>query len=355
MKSATKTTAKPGATREPPRRNAPQREDQEERRPTTPARRPTAETRGDGNQGRREDRASVPAVRDAETQPANIVQNMPTYGREYVGKGAEGIGQADMDVPRIKLIQGISPELQEYNDLRAGNFFHTATETIFDEPFLGIAIFRDCRYILWNPRDNGGGILARADDGVHWQPANAKFDVKLDKKDGGHSVTWKTSDTVARSGLADWGSQNRDDPNSPPAATKMYNFLLGFPEYPDLMPAVLTFQRSAIKMGRKFNTKLKVARAPIFAMVFKFESFIDTNSRGQDFHNVRASGAGFIEKTDPMFREYEKIHDGFAAAGLNIKDVEGLQDEDAGNNENDDGDNGGEQTDRRGGGGKPNY
>jgi hypothetical protein len=268
-------------------------------------------------------------------------EQLPDYMRQDIGKGAENIGSEDLEIPRLKLIQALSPELETYDELRAGNFFHSAAEFIFDEPFLGVVLYTDRRYILWNPRDSGGGILARADDGIHWQPANAKFTVKLDKKDGGEAVTWVTAPTVQQSGLANWGSMNPKDPNSAPAATLMYNFILAFPEHLDLMPAVLTFQRSAVRNGRRLNTKLKTSRAPIFGMLFRFTPTDDVNRSGQKFFNVQAAGAGFLQD-QKLYQAYKEQHEGFRAAGLKIKDLEGLQQDEGDSDTHDDGDAGGE-------------
>lgn len=284
-------------------------------------------------------KTTVPATPAARPQQevANYGSSasVPAHMRADVGMGKENIGREDIETPRLKLMQGLSPELESYNDLRAGNFFHTSSETIFDEPFRAVPVFMDRRYILWRPRDAGGGILARADDGIHWSPASGNLEVQLDKKDGGAKVVWKLAKTVQQSGLANWGTMDPNDPNSPPAATLMYSYVLAFPDNPDLMPAVLTFQRSSIKMGRRFNTKLKTIRTPLFGSVFEFRSWQDTNSRGQDFYNVEVRGAGLVE--DPgLYETYKAMHMSFKDAGLTIKDLESAQDEDAGDNASDD-------------------
>src|SRR5262249_53549369 len=143
-------------------------------------------------------------------------------------------------------------------------------------------------------------------------------------KDGGHEVVWRLAPTVQQSGLANWGTMYPADPNSPPAATLMYCYVLAFPDYPDLMPAVLTFQRSSIKQGRRLNTKLKTQRTPIFGTVFTLSAFDDTNSRGQDFKNVQMTGAGLVED-EGLYRQFRDMHMSFKEAGLSIKDIEGLQ------------------------------
>lgn len=257
--------------------------------------------------------------------------SVPDFMKGDLGRGTENIGSEDMDMPRLKLMQGLSPELDAYDFLRPGSFFHTANEVGFggDEKSGGIVavpIFTDTRFILWRPRDDGGGILARADDAVHWSPPNAEFKVRLDKKDGGHEVTWRTAQTVRQSGLANWGTMNPNDPSSPPAATRMLNVVFAFPEHPELLPAVVTFQRASIGQGRKFFTKLKTTRIPPYATVFRLTSFKDSNSKGDQFFNIGFQGIGRINDEN-LFNQYKAMHAGLTEAGLRVRDIESMQDE----------------------------
>lgn len=271
--------------------------------------------------------SKAPAVVKKNTQVATPQSAaLPAHMRGDEGRGTENVQQSDLEIPRLKLVQALSPELQTYDTLKAGHFFHTAAEHIFTEPVRVVPIYMDRRFILWNPREAGGGILARADDGVHWVPANKSFTVKLDKKDGGKQVTWKTADTVEASGLANWGTLNPDDPDSPPAATLMYSFIVAFPDHPDLMPAVLTFQRSSIRAGRRFLTKLKTTRAPMFGLQFVLSSVVEQNGANQDFYNMQLTGDGFVED-EAAYLAYKEQHEGFASTGFGIKDLEGAQDD----------------------------
>lgn len=273
------------------------------------------------HQQSRAGRASSLLVQDEKSQ-------LPAYLQDYVGKGMEGMGQEDLARPRLKLLQALSPELETYNKARPGGFLHTASGEILHGPFLATPIFVAKRYLLWNPRESGGGILARSDDGVTWSPSNAKFDVKLDKKDGGAHVTWETAPTVRESGLGEWGTQNPTDPNSPPAATKLYDYVFGFPEYPDLEPAVFSFQRSSWKVGRNLNTNIKtaIARRPMFTLAYTIDSVDDQNSISQDFKNIIAMPAGVLGDND-LIELYRQHFDALSTTGLKIKDEESLQDE----------------------------
>ena len=62
--------------------------------------------------------------------------------------------------------------------------------------------------------------------------------------------------TVAKSGLAEWGSYNPDESSSPPAATRMYNAVVMIPDFLEFSPAVVTMQRAAIKVARKLLGKM---------------------------------------------------------------------------------------------------
>lgn len=261
------------------------------------------------------------------TEVSRPEDNVPDFMRQYAGQGTENIGQGDIETPRIKLIQATSPEIELFEDARPGHFWHTAAQMDLGQELIVVPVYTDMRAILWRPRENGGGILARSDDNITWNPPNATFEVQLDKKDGGHRVTWRTAPTVAASGLLNWGTQNPNDPQSPPAATKMYNIVCAMPNFPELPPSVVTLQRSAIKIGRKLMANLKIVRAPSYGVKLSMGSVRDQNNSGDSYHNYLFRPAGFVEDPDD-FATYQQFYEAFRAMGLTIHDIEGLQPED---------------------------
>lgn len=278
----------------------------------------------------------------------------PSFMQEDINRGKENITSEDFEIPRLKILQSVSPELEEYNKARPGNFLHLGAEFLFDKPFLVVPIMFERRFLLWRPREDGGGILARSDDGVHLVPGNAEFTVKLDKKDGGRTVTWKTAPTVEQSGLAEWGTMNPEDTSSPPALTRMLSFLLAFPEYPEVGPAVFTFQRSSIKVGRKLLTRIKTIRAPIFGMQFEFSAVSDQNANGDKFFNVATKGMGLVTD-EKLYQQYKALHDSFQKTGLKIKDEGDLQNEVSGTADDDEKDAGDTAPGKKGTTGRPRY
>lgn len=284
--------------------------------------------------------ASRPAARPAATpakSPGNAVATqkaggalaintpLPTFMKGHTGQGHENIGAGDIETPRIKLLQAVSPELTKFDEAKQGHFWHSVAEVSLGTTLRFVPVFVDQRAILWRPRwDGNGGILARADDGTHWSPPNAEFSVQV-AKGVKRQVVWATKPTVAESGLLEWGSYDPEDPNSPPAATRMYNVVAKLLDFPDLPPAVITLQRSGIRPARKFLAKLKMSAAPSFGTVYEMGTTTEDSAEGP-FFNYAFTSQGYVE-SEELFDECKEWYENFKRMGLQIKDLETAQDE----------------------------
>lgn len=263
-------------------------------------------------------------VATANNTAVGEVAQVPEWMRQDAGKGTENISSADIEIPRIKLLQAISPEIEAFDEAKVGHFWHSISEESLGDTVKVVILLVDQRFILWKPRHEGGGILARADDGVHWNPPNQKFEVQP-VKGVKTKVTWETKRTVQESGLAEFGSSMPDDPNSQPAATKMYNLLVAFPERPDLGFAIVTLQRAAIKVAKKLLGKLKITQAPSYGIVFDMSSVEQEGNEGP-YRNYTFRMAGFVQDPE-MYKFLKEAHERFKAEGIQIKDIEGAQED----------------------------
>ncbi len=252
---------------------------------------------------------------------APIQKDLPAHMRGMAGMGVERMRPEDVEIPRIRLLQALSPEVQE-GDGKPNTFWHTVADVSLGEILKVVICYVDQSFILWRPRNMGGGILARAADGIHWNPPEGTFEVTPDgyKK----KVTWKLGSTVVKSGLAEWGTMDPSDPQSSPAATRMYNLVVMMPDFAPYSPAVVTLQRSAIKVARKLMGKLKISQAPSFGMYFSMAGVKDQNPQGQEFFNYRFTVTGLVDDAKE-FEFYKAIYEGFRKEGLRIRDIEGLQ------------------------------
>lgn len=267
----------------------------------------------------------VATTDDTKKAVSTVNSPLPDFMQGKQGAGTDNLDVSDMEIPRIKLIQAISPEVTIHDNIKPGEFWHTLAEESLGKEVRVVPVFIDRRYILWKPRKSGGGILARADDGVHWNPGNAEFQVQLDNK---KNVTWRTKPTVEESGLAEWGSADPQDPNSQPAATLMYTFVVAMPDYPELGYAQLTLQRGSVTVAKNLIGKIRMHKAPSYGRVFKMAS-VDENGPSGPYVNYRFTADGFVQD-ETTFKAYEALYEQFRQKGLTIKDIETLNGDEAG-------------------------
>jgi hypothetical protein len=245
---------------------------------------------------------------------------LPGFVRKYAGLGSLGVGEEG--IPRLKLLQAQSPEVIQFSNARPGEFWHSLVDDRIGSTVRICPIYIDWRFILWRPREAGGGILARADDGKNWTPADTEFTVKLAS---GHDVTWRTARTVTASGLTKRGSYDPNDPKSPPAATRMYSIVCSFPDRQDLPPAVVLLQGAATKAATNLIGQLKGLRAPSFGVIVEMAS-VERKSPSGEVYNYGFAVAAPVE--DKAFYEQNFAQFRFIMQhGLKVKDLESAQDD----------------------------
>ena len=253
----------------------------------------------------------------AKTGPGGV----PAYLAGYTGPtGSEDIGAEDVTIPRIKLAQGLTPEVKD-GTVPDGCLFLNVSGEILAAPgdplrFTPVAVGKE--FILWNP-SRGDGILARArrvfDGGrarYEWDKKNETFSVKFKNSP---KIKWTTMTYVDENGMDQWGSAIPGDKDSGIAATAHHNYVVVLPDHGNMVCA-LSLSRSQVKRAKDLNALLKMGNAPIFARVFEVRSDGEKNDEGE-FFNYKFVPAGFVEKSDD-FEAFKGLNDGFKERGFNV-------------------------------------
>jgi hypothetical protein len=253
--------------------------------------------------------------------------NIPAYLQGAAqGSQLSGVDQSDVALPSIRLLQAVSEAVSTFDDATPGVFWHTG----FDMPLGRSVDFIICanrkKYLLMAPLTDGRGVLARAEDGVNWAPSEGSFEVKL--KNVKKPVVWNLRPTVEESGLAQFGTFNPDDPDSPPAAVLMYEHLVILPDFPDLGPTFFTFARSQVKkVRRELYPKIMLhgnAGRPMQALRFRAEAVEEQGQEGSYF-NVKFTSAGWASEGE--FKQAVDLQKRFG--GLKSRDEADIAGEDA--------------------------
>lgn len=230
------------------------------------------------------------------------------------GKTAKigNVDSTDLIIPRVKLLQGISPEVTAHDAAKAGEFWHTIAGVSLGKSLVGIPILTHKSFVLWSPRNDERGILARADDGVHWDaPAGTTFSVK--PKGAVHPVEYVLGSTVnERTGdgpaLSEFGSSLPGDPKSPPAAALTYQFLWYFPDFPDMSPAIIINTRSSVKAAMLLLSKIDHSPVDHYGQKYTITVTNEKSADGPYFgYSYVASGFASEAEYEITHHLYEKL------------------------------------------------
>ncbi len=174
---------------------------------------------------------------------------------------------ADMEIPALKLLQGLSPEVKANHELRAGRFYHSILEEDLGEELTAVVLLVHHSVVLRSPKNVRGVdsvVLAKSADGVNWDKPNQRFTVQLQS---GGKVEWFTNRNVEASGLLDWGSSDPANRNSTPAAQHVYTVILRIltphVEGPVIYTGSVTANRKIMQLNSKIDLRMAAGVPPL--------------------------------------------------------------------------------------------
>jgi len=247
----------------------------------------------------------------------------PSYLKNVENTSVDNFDSDDIIIPRIKLLQGLSPEVQDHPDANIGDFWHTGLDVSVGDTFEFVICNRRKKYLLMAPMSDGQGILARADDAVTWDKLG-KWDVQIDKR---AKAVWTINDLdVVKSGLTEWGSSFPEDPDSPPAATLIYEYLVLLRGNEELGPCIMSLARSQIAPAKKqLNTKVSLHKSknrPLQCVVYRAGSTSQVNPSGQEFLNYTFGGAGFAD--EKLYNSAMEIYENIPMDQIRVEEEESV-------------------------------
>ncbi len=189
---------------------------------------------------------------------------LPAHLQEAAKVSIGNVGSDDLIIPRIKLMQNVSPEVED-SGAPMGEFWHTVAGESLGEAFRFVPILVRKGYVLWAPRGDERGILARSSDGVNWDEEfqGKSFDVKL--KGMAKPIKYQLGKMVDEAippgtpSLIRFGSSIPGDANSRPAANLTYEFLMYLIDDPDMSPVVMINTRSAVRAAKDLLSKINIS------------------------------------------------------------------------------------------------
>lgn len=225
-----------------------------------------------------------------------ILEEMPDYlkGMEDDVSGSEDVGKDDIVIPRLAIIQAISPELDESDPLyipgaKAGMMFNTLTRALITE-LLVISVKFEKPFLAWRDRKKGGGFGGQFATIEEAEEAVMSFENPGD---------WDITDTPTNLCIA-----------IPPVG-RPYEISIPMP-------------KSKAKVSRNWNSIIRLAGGPRFSRVYKVTVVDDKNQAGEKYKNFRIEMAGFPSKE--LFDKAKEIYDLVSAGEIRYStDYEGAE------------------------------
>jgi len=231
---------------------------------------------------KKEEKSLVPATSSKDL-------TVPDYlKREETGRGLENVDKTDLVLPRIKLLQPLSPEVTgEEKKGEAGHLFNTLTMQDYGASLIFIPVTHFKSRIHWLPREDGGGILCSAQDGLH-QTTSGDVGIGL----------------CTDCELAKW---HNDAENKAPECTIYYNFAIIVEG--ETTPVALSMERTKIKAAKKLLSLASLAgKLDMFGKKYKITTVKEKNKKGV-WYNYAIEPVGYVTAKEFKIAEttYESL------------------------------------------------
>lgn len=224
---------------------------------------------------------------DIVATPSNL--NLPAFLQAREGqaaRGTEGVGMEDLVIPRLELVQSLSPCLEEgtgafIDGAKPGMLYNNVTRELYGRMVSVIPVSFKKEYIVWKDRKKGGGFVGAFSTADEADAVMASQEVP-----GDHRV----NDTANQF------------------------CLLIHPETGDLIEIVVSMAVTKLKVSRQWNTLIRINGGDSFARVYELGSFLDENKAGEKYHNFTIKNVGYVSELQYKRAEelYEVVSSGAA-------------------------------------------
>ncbi len=213
----------------------------------------------------------------------NAARMKPAYMRnDDVGRGSEHVSADDVVIPRLDVIQDLSPQRKksqpEYIEgAETGLLFNTVTGQLYGADAVFVPVYFRKEYVIWKDRKAGGGFNG----------SFATVEAAQDAMNQGNldPMLYGIVDTAQQFGLI------VDNPTS---------------EKPQIEEVVISCSRSKMKPSRKLNSMIRMNGGDRWERAFRIRAVEMTNQEGQLYQNLDFSEMGFV--SEEVYNAGEKTY-----------------------------------------------
>lgn len=207
-------------------------------------------------------------------------------GKEQQARGSEDVSIEDLTIPRISIIQDLSPHHKktkaEYIEgAEVGMAFNSATQELLGKVFHIVPVLFRKEYVIWKDRKSGGGF-------------NGAYRTMIEAK-------------TALSEL--------ENPSLYDIVDTAQHFCLVLDSDGNSQEAVVSMSKSQMKISRQLNTMAQIAGGDRFSRVYQLSVVEDKSDKGE-FFNWKIVQRGYAP--EKLYRLAEKMYESVKAGERDV-------------------------------------
>jgi len=243
--------------------------------------------------------ATNPKKTEVAIVPADpfAVTTAPDYIKQGAARGSEEVKSSDMVLPRLEIVQALSPIKELNQDARDGLLFNSVTQEIIGDHAYFVPVYFRLEYLIWKDQDQGGGFF-----GSFPTLEQAEERKATEVRNGENPEHLEIVDTPVHYGLRITPEGEKEQ-------------------------IVISMAKTKSKVSRKWNAMIQIAGGDRFGRVYKLSSFTDENKKGQKFKNFVVQPAGFPPKA--VYEEAERLYTAFRSGEITADHASAVPEKDA--------------------------
>lgn len=205
-----------------------------------------------------------------------VTEDRPDFLDENSNRGSEEVNVQDLAIPRIAIIQDLSPQRKkdkpEYIDgAEEGLIFNTVTNALYGDSVVVVPVLFRKEFVIWKDRDSGGGYR-----GAYPTEGDAAAAL-ADLEDGDQCEVVDTAQHFCLI-LTDDGVEE----------------------------AVISMSKSQMKVSRNLNSMIRLAGGDRFSRAYEFSTVSIDGPKG-DYYNWKPKALGYVSKE--IFERAEGLYE----------------------------------------------
>jgi hypothetical protein len=217
-----------------------------------------------------------------------VTNEIPDFMKQG-NRGAENVGTDDMIIPRIELIQALSPVRKKSDPAyiegaEEGMLYNNVTRALYGTEVTVVPVYYTKQFLVWKDRKAGGG----GSNGFRGAFATKELADRAIAELAEEAL--EVSDTAQHFVLV----RNGDD----------------------WQEAVISMAKSKIKVSKRWNSLMRLTNTDSFSRAYKLSATTETNARNESYFNFNVAALGFVNKD--LYERAEKLYETIRSGGVKV-------------------------------------